>query len=111
MNHVYVYVLDTMADWELSHTIAILNSGQFFRKKSEKFIVKTFALTKEAVKTMGGLTILPDFNIDEVKPTENSILLLPGGNTWNEEIHIPVIRKAGEFLSKKLLTGAICGAS
>ena len=111
MNCVYMYVFDTMADWELSHTIAMLNSGQFFRKKNEKFIVKAFALTKEAVKTMGGITILPDFTIDMVKPTKNSILLLPGGNTWNDERHTPVIRKAGEFLSKKLLTGAICGAT
>ena len=33
MLKVYVYVLDTMADWELGHVISELNSGRFFKKK------------------------------------------------------------------------------
>ena len=28
---IYVYVLDTLADWELGHVTAELNSGRFFR--------------------------------------------------------------------------------
>mgnify|MGYP000140456682 CR=1 FL=1 len=30
---VYVYILDTLADWELGHVISELNSGRFFQKK------------------------------------------------------------------------------
>ena len=29
---VYVYALDTLADWELGYVIAELNSGRFFKK-------------------------------------------------------------------------------
>ena len=29
---VYVYVLDTLADWELGYVTAELNSGRFFKK-------------------------------------------------------------------------------
>ena len=29
---IYVYVLDTLADWELGYVTAELNSGRFFRR-------------------------------------------------------------------------------
>lgn len=29
---VYIYVLDTLADWELGYVTAELNSGRFFKK-------------------------------------------------------------------------------
>lgn len=31
MKYAYVYVLDSMADWELGYVIAELNSGQYFK--------------------------------------------------------------------------------
>ena len=31
--HVYLYVLDTLSDWEPGYAIAELNSGRFFRTK------------------------------------------------------------------------------
>lgn len=32
MSIIYVYVLDTLADWELGHVVSELNSGRFLRK-------------------------------------------------------------------------------
>ena len=32
MYNIYVYVLDTLADWELGYVTAELNSGRFFKK-------------------------------------------------------------------------------
>lgn len=29
---IYVYVLDTLADWELGHVTSELNSGRFLKK-------------------------------------------------------------------------------
>ena len=31
MSTIYVYVLDTLADWELGHVTSELNSGRFFQ--------------------------------------------------------------------------------
>lgn len=111
MNKVYVYVLDTMADWELGYIISELNSGQFFKSNSKKFEIKTFSLTKKSIKTMGGLTVLPDITINDITIDEFDVLLLPGAYTWNNLIHKPVIDITKKFIEKGNLVGTICGAT
>lgn len=108
---VYVYVLDTLADWELGYITAELNSGRFFKKGAPGVSVKTAGISKRPVKTMGGLTITPDCSIDDMTVNEESVLLLPGANTWDDPVHSAVIEKAGEFLSAGALVCAICGAT
>lgn len=108
---VYVYVLDTLADWELGYITAELNSGRFFKKDAPGVSVKTVGISKRPVKTMGGLTITPDCSIDDMTVNEESVLLLPGANTWDDSAHSAVIEKAGEFLSAGALVCAICGAT
>ena len=108
---VYVYVLDTLADWELGYVTAELNSGRFFKKGAPGVSVKTAGISKRPVKTMGGLTITPDYSIDDIAVNEESVLLLPGANTWDDSAHSAVIEKAGEFLSAGALVCAICGAT
>ena len=41
MYTIYVYVLDTLADWELGYVTAELNSGRFFRKGAQRVSLKT----------------------------------------------------------------------
>lgn len=108
---VYIYVLDTLADWELGYVTAELNSGRFFKKGAPEVSVKTVALSKEPVKTMGGLTIVPDCTIDKIVIGEKSVLLLPGATTWDAPKHRAIIQKAGEFLSAGAMVCAICGAT
>ena len=36
MYTIYVYVLDTLADWELGHVASELNSGRFFKKDAPR---------------------------------------------------------------------------
>jgi hypothetical protein len=38
---IYVYILDTLADWELGYVISELNSGRFFKKGSAFVINRT----------------------------------------------------------------------
>lgn len=108
---IYVYVLDTLADWELGYVTAELNSGRFFKKDAPCVSVKTVSFSKEPVKTMGGLTIVPDCLIDDIAMSETSVLLLPGANTWNAPEHGAIIEKAGELLSTGATVCAICGAT
>lgn len=111
MFKVYIYVLDTLADWELGYVTAELNSRRFFKKDAPKVSVKTVAISKEPVKTMGGLTIVPDRSICDIEVDEKSVLLLPGANTWNDLKHSAIIKKAGELLSAGAMVCAICGAT
>lgn len=108
---VYVYVLETLADWELGYITSELHSGRFFKKDAERVSLKTVSYSKEPIHTMGGLTVIPDCLIDDIVVSETSVLLLPGADTWNDPRHGAIIKKAGEFLSIGATVGAICGAT
>jgi putative intracellular protease/amidase len=111
MSTVYVYVLDTLADWELGYVTSELNSGRFFKKGAQTVSLKTVSCSKESIKTMGGMTIVPDCLVDDIVASETSMLLLPGANTWNDPKHGAIIEKASEFLSSSATVCAICGAT
>lgn len=108
---VYVYILDTLADWEIGYATAELNSKRFFKKGAPNISVKTVGISKEPVKTMGGFTIIPDCSISDIAVNEKSVLLLPGASTWNEPKHGAIIEKAGELLLAGATVCAICGAT
>lgn len=108
---IYVYILDTLTDWELGYVTSELNSGRFFKKDAPDISLKTVSCSKDPIRTMGGLTVVPDCLIDDMVVNETSALLLPGANTWNNPNHGAIIEKAREFLSAGALVGAICGAT
>lgn len=108
---IYVYVLDTLADWELGHVTSELNSGRFFKKGAQRVSLKTVSFSKEPIHTMGGLTIVPDCLIDDIVVSETSVLLLPGADTWNAPMHEAIFKKASEFFSLGATVCAICGAT
>lgn len=109
-NIVYLYVFDTMADWEIGYLTAELNSGRFFKKGLAPSKIVTVGIEKTPVTTMGGLKILPDVNVDECSIENADALILPGGNTWTEKIHEPILAKAEQCLMKGVVLAAICGA-
>ena len=111
MISVYVYVLDTLADWEPGYVLSELNSGRFFKEGAAAVSVKTVSCSNEPVRTMGGLKVVPDCLVDDVVASDSSILILPGAETWGEPKHGRIIEKAGEFLSSGAAVCAICGAT
>lgn len=111
MSVIYIYVLDTLADWEIGHVISELNSGRFFKKEAEQVSIKYVGYAKLPIKTMGGLTIVPDCEIEEVEMKESSILILPGADTWNDCKHTAIIDKAKQLLGIGATVCAICGAT
>lgn len=58
---------------------------------------------------MGGLNIKPDISLDECILESNDLLILPGGNTWSEEIHKPILKTVDEALKLGTIVAAICG--
>ncbi len=108
---VYVYLLDTLADWELGYVTAELNSRRFFKADAPAVSVRTVGASGKPVKTMGGLTVVPDCTVDEIAADSQSVLLLPGGNAWDAPEHGAIVRKAAELLAAGAAVCAICGAT
>ena len=108
---VYVYLLDTLADWELGYVTSELNSGRFFKNGAQRVSLKTVSCSMEPIHTMGGMTIMPNCLTQDLVVSETSVLLLPGADTWKDPKHSAIIEKAKEFLSLGATVCAICGAT
>ncbi|MCC9021619.1 type 1 glutamine amidotransferase family protein [Bacillus nakamurai] len=108
---VYLYVFNTMSDWEYGYLIAELNSGRYFKKDLAPFKVVTVGASKEIITTMGGLSVKPEILINECTLESKDLLVLPGGNTWREDIHQPILKKIGQALKLGAIVAAICGAT
>lgn len=110
-NKLYLYVFDSMSDWETGYIMAELNSGRFFKKGTEPFKVITVGMDTNPVTTMGGIKVLPDISVDECALEGADVLVLPGGDTWLEDIHYAVLNLASQFLTEGKVVAAICGAT
>ena len=107
----YLYVLDTMADWEAGYLLAELNSGRFFRKGWSPFRTVLVGSSLNEVSTMGGIRLTPDVSIDSLKMTAEDLLLLPGADTWMDEAQRTVLLTAKERIAEGGRVAAICGAT
>ena len=110
-NAVYVYVFDTLADWEIGYIDAEIHSGRYFRKDREPLRIVTMGNSKKTVVTMGGLKIVPDIVIDAFNMNDAAALILPGGNTWTDQIHDGVLSLAGKCLDNEIVVAAVCGST
>lgn len=108
---VYLYVFDTMSDWEIGYLTAELNSGRYYKKGLTRSKIVTVGMDKTPVTTMGGLTILPDITLDECSIERSDLLILPGGETWTETIHHPLLTIVERCLREGIWVAAICGAT
>ncbi|UXH43967.1 glutamine amidotransferase [Rossellomorea vietnamensis] len=109
-NKAFLYVFDTMSDWEYGYLMAELNSGRYFKKDAARVNVMTVGATKEMITTMGGLSIKPDMSFDECTLESKDLLILPGGTTWSEDIHQPILERVGQALEHGIIIATICGA-
>ncbi|MGE5372342.1 MAG: type 1 glutamine amidotransferase family protein [Solirubrobacterales bacterium] len=110
-NTVYLYVFDTMADWEVAYLTAELNSGRYFKKGLTPSKIITVGTEKTPVVTKGGLKILPDTELDACSIKNADALILPGGDTWTEAIHESILSKAAQCIDEGILVAAICGST
>ena len=106
----YVYVLDTLADWEIGFITAELNSRRYFAKNTKVEFVK-IGNTLEPIKTMGGIIITPDKDITNVEFQEGDLLVLPGAVTWMDAENKNILDIVSDVINKKVIVAAICGAT
>ena len=73
--------------------------------------LKTVSVSKEPIRTMGGLTVMPDCLIEDMAVSEESVLILPGATTWNDPKHSAILGRVRELLAAGGTVCAICGAT
>src|SRR5918999_1267853 len=78
---VHVAILDTMSDWELGYVVAHVNSAEWQREPG-RYQVKTVGLSLAPVTTKGGMRIVPDLAVGELRPSESAMLVLVGADIW-----------------------------
>ena len=87
-------LLDRWADWEAAYLSAELRTPG-----GGRFEVATLSPSPEPVSSIGGIRVLPDYDLQTV-PGECAALILVGGTSWRTE-------KA----QRSRLLGGICDAS
>ena len=75
---VYVLIFDGFADWEPAHALAEL-------RRWGKRTIRTVGFTREPVMSMGGLRVIPDLELSDVRAVDVDLLILPGGDLWESE--------------------------
>ncbi|QUH22517.1 glutamine amidotransferase [Methanobacterium alkalithermotolerans] len=108
---VYLYVLNTLADWEIAYLTAEINSGRYLDKTKTPVELIKIGNSTEPIKTMGGITITPDEDIDNIKFEKGDLLILPGADTWSEEENKKIIDIVSSIINEKVIIAAVCGAT
>ncbi|GAA1568662.1 type 1 glutamine amidotransferase family protein [Kribbella sancticallisti] len=107
---VHVAVYDTFSDWEIGFATAHVN-GPLWQKNPGRYEVKTVGPSLEPITTAGGLRILPDLALADLRPEDSAMLVLAGNDLFPTEAYVPFTAKAREFLDAGVPVAAICGAT
>lgn len=107
----YLYILDTMSDWEPAYLLAELVSGRFFEHPEMPYQLQLCGRSLDSITTMGGIHLAPDMLIDDVEPMPGSVLILPGAMTWLDPGQETVLNTTRGLLESEMIIGAICGAT
>lgn len=100
-NTVYFFVFDGYADWEAALTLCEIRRPGDFR-------VRTVALDRRPVQSMGGLTVLPDLSLDEIDADRALLMILPGGTAWERGEIDPVSATLKRLHAEGTTIGALC---
>ncbi|MGE7624760.1 DJ-1/PfpI family protein [Viridibacillus sp. NPDC096237] len=99
---ILIVVLEEFADWEMSYVAAFLND-------TDKYTTKIVSVSEGIIKSIGGLSVLPDYTFRSIPEIFYGLILI-GGKSWRKPLNniIPVMEKA---LTMDIPIGAICDAT
>ena len=107
---VLLFVFDGFADWEPSYAMVGI-------RKSDCYTIKTIAIKKNPVISMGGMCIFPvlDFfpevDLNDIDNTNTAMLILPGGTAWEENKNLSIKPLIAHCIHAQIPIAAICGAT
>ena len=111
MRTLFLFITDTLSDWEPGHVLAELRSGRYLNDPALKYNVVLCGRTPDTVTTMGGIRMTPEILITDIRPVPGDIVVLPGADTWLDPEQEPVMVKVRELLDNGTDIAAICGAT
>jgi putative intracellular protease/amidase len=106
---VHLLVLDTLADWEPGFAIAHINRPA--PGVESRYAVTTVGLDRRPVRSVGGVSILPELALSDLKPADSAMLILPGADIWADSRTDPALAMARDFVVAGVPVAAICGAT
>jgi putative intracellular protease/amidase len=106
---VHVAVFDGLADWEIGHLTAYLNQGNL--RRDQDLRVVTVGAGLAPVTTMGGLRVVPDATLEDLRPDDSVLFVMPGGDGWVVGGLEAFTAKAVELVDAGVPVAAICGAT
>ncbi len=101
---VYVFIFDGYSDWEPPYAMAEIS-------KSDRYQLLTVAMDKKAVRSVGGLTIIPDLSLKETDLNDAALVILPGGPAWEEKKYREIIPVLENYIKQEGKIAAICSAT
>lgn len=102
---VHLAMYNAYADWESGHITAELTD--------HGYTVRTVALDPtHPLTTKGGLRVLPDMALADLRPEDSALLILTGSELWDATPDLaPFAATARTFLDAGVPVAAICGAT
>lgn len=107
---VHMAVYEGLADWEVGFATAHINN-EAWQRRPGRYAVVTVGATHAPVTTMGGMRIVPDVSLDELRPEDSAMLVLPGADGWLMGGNAAFADTAGRFIAAGVPVAAICGAT
>lgn len=104
MKEILFVILDNFAEWETTPLSAAIN-------QTDGFCVKTVSITKKQIKSIGGLTVIPDYALSDCIEREFSGLVLIGGKSWRTDEAKKVDALVTRAMKKNVVVAGICDAS
>lgn len=101
---VFVFVFNGFSDWEIAYLTPEI-------KKSDAFDLIYFSKDGKPVLSMGGLCVLPEMSLTEIKINDAYMLVLPGGTAWENGENNEIGLFVKTMFAKKRTIAAICGAT
>lgn len=102
---VLFFLLNQYSDWEAAYVMSLIAG-----LGKDQYAIKTLALTKDPVRSFGGLTILPDYDLASV-PDNFDALILIGGMLWRTEEAKKITPLVCAAIAQNKVLGGICDAS
>lgn len=107
---VYLFVFDGFADYETSLAATGI-------RNSNKYQLKTIGIRKEPIRTMSGMTVIPDLDfmpdtdLQDIDRDNTGMLILPGGSAWEQGRNELITPLVAHCLLHGIPVAGICGAT
>lgn len=108
MKTIHLGIYPALADWEFGYVAAGVNNPDYQRDPGS-FRIVTVGASTEPIRTIGGVTMVPDIALDDVAPDDSAMLVLPGAQSWdaNDEF----VDAARHWADADVPVAGICGAT